>query len=385
MQFTKSQTKAIEALKNFLRDDESVICLSGSPGTGKSFLIKEAIPKLVRETNYELVTTATTNKASSLLKDGITIFKAYGVTVYGDENDGDIKMNFKNLKDLRNSVVIIDEVSMLDYRLWAIILDHSHNCKFILVGDKNQLPAIKGDADVFNKYPVLELKEVVRQKDPDFLALIEKAKEGVENKELITIESSNCVHFIDSREDVDNLLKDFGPQDKILAYTNDKVIEYNNHLRQLNDKPKSFVKGDICISRSFVPHRFEAIRVEEQLIVSKVYKPREIIVCGITLPVCDIEFEGKEDTYVISLDHKKLKKITELLASKKLWRDFYSIKEGIVDLRFNNACTVHCSQGSTYNRVLIDYNDLMVCRNNRPKLVYVALSRAKNDVYIYRS
>ena len=57
---TKSQSTAIEQIKEFIKNDMTVHCLSGSPGTGKSYLIETEIPKLLRNTPYFLVTTATT-------------------------------------------------------------------------------------------------------------------------------------------------------------------------------------------------------------------------------------------------------------------------------------------------------------------------------------
>ena len=52
---TKSQSTAIEQIKEFIKNDMTVHCLSGSPGTGKSYLIETEIPKLLRNTPYFLV------------------------------------------------------------------------------------------------------------------------------------------------------------------------------------------------------------------------------------------------------------------------------------------------------------------------------------------
>ena len=56
-----------------------------------------------------------------------------------------------------------------------------------------------------------------------------------------------------------------------------------------------------------------------------------------------------------------------------------------MDIRSAEACTVHCSQGSTYDRVFIDLGDIMSCRQTsvKTRLLYVALSRAKKEAYIY--
>ena len=75
--------------------------------------------------------------------------------------------NLSRLKTMHNQFIIIDEASMLDGKLWQIVQESSINCKFLLVGDKYQLPPVKSTFNPFNEYPISELIEVVRQKDPD--------------------------------------------------------------------------------------------------------------------------------------------------------------------------------------------------------------------------
>ena len=59
----------------------------------------------------------------------------------------------------------------------------------------------------------------------------------------------------------------------------------------------------------------------------------------------------------------------------------------MVDLRDFVACTVHESQGSTYNRVIIDFDDIVhgqgITVNTKTRMLYVALSRAKEEIFIY--
>ena len=61
------------------------------------------------------------------------------------------------------------------------------------------------------------------------------------------------------------------------------------------------------------------------------------------------------------------------------------MKETFPDLRAKDSCTVHKSQGSTYDTVFVDLGDLSVCRNpaDAARLFYVAFSRARNRVVMY--
>ena len=66
------------------------------------------------------------------------------------------------------------------------------------------------------------------------------------------------------------------------------------------------------------------------------------------------------------------------------WRDFLSFNSTALCLDFAHAMTVHKSQGSTFNTVYVDTNDIHSAASfsfeQYLKLMYVALSRASNKV-----
>ena len=59
--------------------------------------------------------------------------------------------------------------------------------------------------------------------------------------------------------------------------------------------------------------------------------------------------------------------------------------EEFIDVRPIYSSTVHKSQGSTYDNVFLHIEDLSACPTytDIPRLLYVALTRARNNVYIY--
>lgn len=71
-------------------------------------------------------------------------------------------------------------------------------------------------------------------------------------------------------------------------------------------------------------------------------------------------------------------------ARAKAWRDFMCFDECVMCIDFTHAMTVHKSQGSTYDTVFLDTEDLYKCARINPtqylKLMYVAISRASNQV-----
>jgi hypothetical protein len=66
---------------------------------------------------------------------------------------------------------------------------------------------------------------------------------------------------------------------------------------------------------------------------------------------------------------------------------YFNLVNSIADIRIPFATTIHKSQGSTFDEVLIDLDSFKYCKDpdlvNR--LLYVAVSRAKNRVLFYGS
>lgn len=382
---TKSQQIAIDEIEEFIKNDMVVHCLSGSPGTGKSYLIETEIPKLLRNTQYYLITTATTNKAAAVIH-GVTLCKAYGISLKADMETGVQDYNLSRLKTMLNQFIIIDEASMLDGKLWQIVQESSINCKFLLVGDKYQLPPVKSTFNPFNEYPISELTEVVRQKDPDFLEEIKQAKQGVINSEVYMPKENNCIHYLKTNKEVRDLLASFTNEDKALAYTNDKSVDLAYTIRKLQNKSTDFCIGDPVAPKNYCEDSQGcSVQTGEDLIVSAIGKKQNIKIDTYDIEVRPFNFVGTSGTFLVPTNYKYALVIAKEMAKKKKWREYYKIKEGLLDLRFNEASTIHCSQGSTYDRVFIHMTDLLTCKaySTKARLLYVALSRAKNNVYIY--
>lgn len=397
---TRSQESAKKEIQKFINDSvNTCMCISGKPGTGKSYFVKEIIPQLIRG-KYEYALTATTNKAAAVI-GGVTTYSFFGLRVTFKE--GDYVINDSNLKRIYNTVIVVDEASMLDWELFKIITTSVVRCKFIFVGDMNQLPAIKGGINVFEKYPVVELTDVVRQKKEDLINVIDKARNNIKKACIMDkIQESNNIHILKTKDEVAEVIKKFGYKDKILAYTNATVIAYNKWFRELTGRSPELQLGDLVVNKtycsSYVNPSF-SMYAEQEGIISDVSEPmildlntRQVYEDELFEDVAEIPFKVRkvylmdcEYPFLIAEDaglHRTLLKAT---AKEKNWKDHFFLKERISDLRDNMACTVHASQGSTYNNVFIDLRDIKTCRamSVKTRLIYVALSRAKENIYIY--
>lgn len=179
-------------------------CLIGAAGTGKTTTVKEIATRILARNAHVISTSCQsrylragapavafvsfTNRAvknirravkdiPELLPHTLTIHKLLEfypdqVQIF-DEVTGEFSDSMRfipkfnaghTLTDLR--LVIIDESSMVDTRLFKLLQDACPNATFIFIGDLNQLPPVFGDAILGFKLaelPVVELTRVYRQ------------------------------------------------------------------------------------------------------------------------------------------------------------------------------------------------------------------------------
>lgn len=181
--------------------------ISGSAGTGKSYLIKRMVTDL-RNRNIKYQVCGLTGTSAILLKCGAkTIHSWSGVRLAKGKKDAIIQNVMKNKFAKKNwtsvQVLIIDEVSMLSKKIFEILnelgqLFKKNSAPFggiqvIFTGDFFQLPCV-GDANepdtrkfcfessiwdfVFSKENQILLKKVFRQKDPTFIELLNSVRKG---------------------------------------------------------------------------------------------------------------------------------------------------------------------------------------------------------------
>ena len=405
----KCQEKALDALLEFCYSQEKFICLSGMPGTGKTYLLNKlasqldtinTVLKIAGRTPFiDIRFTATTNKAAAVLKESLdseyatTVYKLFGIKVTNDYRTGEEKLDFTRAITVPDSLIIIDEASMLSYEVLEYINKYAIRSKVIFVGDKNQLPTVGGaSADVFNRFKVIELTKIMRQK-PSLAKAIKNAKNTLEAGEMIDLPSmeSESIIRLNKSEFLDSIVN-MGLNDKILCYTNNKCIAYNSHIRQELGLPTTPIKGDLCISKGRVvsPYgdRQIVLNAEESFPIIDVKPIEKYIYIG------DCKYGVKEYlTYKGTFFGLEKPELYPLLLKSayakckeiKDYTGYIYIKENILDPRFYYSSTIHSAQGSTYDNVYIDLNDIIkgrgATKETKNKLLYVAISRAKNKIY----
>lgn len=147
-----------------------ILVLTGGPGTGKTTTLN-AIIKLFESRDLEIELAAPTGRAAKRMteltgREAKTIHRLLEVE-WGEGEQRKFSRNEKN--PLSCEVIIIDEASMIDTLLFADLLKALKlSCRIILVGDSDQLPSIGagnvlGDILSSDKFPSIRLKKVFRQ------------------------------------------------------------------------------------------------------------------------------------------------------------------------------------------------------------------------------
>ncbi len=164
--YAQHQRKAIQmALQN------NCFILTGGPGTGKTTTLN-AILELLEQSGEKVALAAPTGRAAKRMsevtgRDAKTIHRLLEVD-FRDEND---KHRFKRdeKNPLRQSTIILDEVSMVDTRLLHSLMKALRlSCRLILVGDPDQLPSV-GPGNILRDLiesdvvPTVHLHEIFRQ------------------------------------------------------------------------------------------------------------------------------------------------------------------------------------------------------------------------------
>ena len=146
-----------------------VMVLTGGPGTGKTTTVN-AILSLYEAAGDRVALCAPTGRAAKRLSE-LTGHKASTIhrLLEVDYSSGLLRFlhNAKNL--LKYDVVILDEVSMVDAKLFQSLLAALRpSCRLILVGDADQLPSV-GPGNILSEIlkagtlPTVRLNEIFRQ------------------------------------------------------------------------------------------------------------------------------------------------------------------------------------------------------------------------------
>lgn len=412
MELSLDQQAATEDFLNFLLDPEKKeIVLEGHSGTGKTFLTNHLVEVAVKNakllkiiggnTNSDITVefTASTNKAASVLqkRTGLpvsTIHSLLGLRVMNNFSSGttSLKKSGKTAM-ISNTLLIIDEASMIDAELLTIIRELTYQCKVLYIGDPYQLaPVFETNCPVFEQIPdkmilntiqrqvvgnpIIEMgenlrKAVINNTFPAMATMGDKIShvDGPTFQRLIT-------EAFTSKHDKDDY--------KILAWTNAKVHAYNSFVRSLLTTEESFYPGEFIVTnKPIMSGKNTYAKTDEVVCVSRIRPAEEHGIEGwwVDLGFNEEVFLAKEQWRV----KEHIKQLAKVAKTSGNWVAYFERQEFFSDLRPIYSSTVHKSQGSTHNTVFIDLTDIGSCKKWQEvaRMLYVAITRASDKVVLY--
>jgi len=378
IQYNDDQRKAISSALN-----NNITIISGGPGTGKTTIIN-AIVRLYIEKNdlnnldivEQIALLAPTGRASKKMSTstGLSASTIHRYLKWNkDTNDFMINENNKNFQRL----IIVDEVSMIDTHLFASLLKGINSyVKLILVGDAHQLPSVGPglilsdliNSDLFNYVP---LNQIYRQSENSYIPYL--ARE-VKNKDL-------CEEFTNKKDDYNFIMID----SKKICESIKKIIEAGinkgydeNNLQILAPK----YKGDngIDVLNSILCNIFNPSTGQREIQYGEIiYKEGDKV----------LQLVNDADNNVFNGDIGFIKSIATINTPYK--KEVVSIdfdgnivmyqKKDLKNIRHAYAITIHKSQGSEFDHVImpISFNYGSMLYN---KILYTGVSRAKKSLIL---
>ena len=413
----QGQKAAADAFFEFLfNPDEKGFILSGPAGVGKTFWMgyiidiimpryQESCKLIGIDPDYDSVTmTATTNKAAEVLEYATgrttqTIHSFLNLTIYEDYENGKTKLNVnpRTWQVYQNKIIFIDECSMIDSQLFKLIGEGTNKCKIVYVGDHNQLaPVTEKLSPVYQQgYPMFTLTEQMRTSVPELQALNQQLRDTVETGIFNPIiEVPGIIDYLDDaamQRMLDITFANQTKESRVLAYTNRRVVEFNDYIRQKRMLPDSFQQGEILVNNSAIKlGRGNSLSVEAEVTIQRNLGPSLVeIEKGTFMAVEHLDFVshiGEYFNYIpVPTDRGHFNDLVKYYKRQKNWERYFYLKQNFPDLRPRDAATVHKSQGSTYDSVFVDLGNISTCHqaDQAARMLYVAFSRAKTKVYVY--
>ncbi len=339
-------------------------------------------------------------------------------------------------------VLFVDEFSMVggddykDIRAAQYDIEGNLKMKVLYIGDMNQLPPVGDTQDIEPCGDfVVWLTKVYRQEGDnqllDTLLDLDSYISGATPKPLVEHDTLLL------KRDIIKEYNDRRNTAVILAYTNKRVqglnaeiegkqrpdigdavfsptIRKTGHLVRINEKPKCImpIMGELITTETkFNPLKtlrilegVDFFDVEEETEKSKTVIPRACVFGHKNYRNMQLSLKTKATNIQLLVSKQLNSDMVEQLGVKqatrqwlfnnptheltkaraKAWREFLTFDKCVICLDFVHAMTVHKSQGSTYDTVILDIKDVGICANKNYnmylRLLYVAVSRASNLV-----
>ncbi len=374
------------------------LTVGGYAGTGKTFLISEIRKTLESyKKNLKVAFCTYTGKASLVLKEKLILNKSinkqdYIGTIHGliynpiqsiDPLTGKkviIKWTKKNYLDY--DLIIVDEASMVNKKLYNDLL--SYNKKIIFFGDHGQLPPV--DESNFNLMasPTFELTEILRQSyDNPIIKLSFIARTsgqipfGIFNENVFKLNwnQPQCQTLYNSIDIDDNTII-------LCGFNKTRNLLNSNIRKKLNfDREEPFPSDRlICLKNN---QGKNIVNGQQGTLLFLNYINSEVYQADILLDLDSSVYSGLIYKKCFGSENNNLDfdYITDV--KKKLRKNKKYADEPIDLFDFGYAISVHKSQGSEWDRVIL-FEERNIYWNDEyyARWLYTAITRSKQKLFI---
>ncbi len=361
--------------------EENITIITGGPGTGKSTIVRaiaglfiDLHPVSENEALNEIVLLAPTGRASKRMND-VTGLPASTIHRYlkWDKNTGKFEYNEYNKR--KEKMIIVDETSMIDTELFDALLKGTESTiKLVIIGDDNQLPSVGPgliltdliNSECFNHIP---LKKIYRQKSGSSIPYLcqsikdhDLTEDSISRKDDFSFIQSDTHAVKDMIREIckRSIEKGIDPGSvQILApmYKGANGIDNLNILLQELFNPQDGFKDEIKMG--------DVIFRKGDKVLQLVNEPDNNIYNG------DIG-------YIVSANPKSK---NELLCVNFYGNAVFYKREDLINLKHAYAITIHKSQGSEFEHVIMPIT-MNYGRMLYNKLLYTGISRAKKSLIL---
>ena len=368
-----------------------ILVLTGGPGTGKTTTLN-AIIELFEMRDLNIYLAAPTGRAAKRMteltgRDAMTIHRLLEVE-WGDEDSVRFAKNEKN--PLECDVIIIDEASMIDSLLFESLLRALRlSCRIILVGDVDQLPSVSAgnvlnDILASERFPSIRLKKVFRQANE---SLIIKNAHAIIDGNPIDFSNSGKDFFIMKRStsaDVCDTVLELCTERLINAYGFDPLKDI-----QILCPSRKLDTGTLNLNNLLQSYLNPKIGNKPQLNYKGVYMREGDKVMQIrnNYEIPWFRDDGETGTGIFNGDVGFISHIDLRAGLIKVRFDDRTasyLTDNIGELELAYAITVHKSQGSEFDCVIIPMFDIPSQLRYR-NILYTAVTRAKKMLIIVGS
>lgn len=365
--------------------NNGVSVITGGPGTGKTTIIK-CILQILKNMGKKVKLMAPTGRAAKRLSESTgeeasTIHRSLEM-FGGDEN----KFMFNTQNKLNYDVIIVDEVSMVDSQLmYFLVRSIKRGSKLILVGDKDQLASVGAGnvlADILASecFATKCLTQIYRQNE-DSLIIVNA--HNINNGKMPTLDNKCKDFFFEKKENNDEVLSSIinmcvtripnflgidSSNIQVLAPMKSGIVGIDNINKCLQDKlnPSSLSKFEIDTEKTIyrtgdrvmqTSNNYERSWIKDGVYGSGVFNGDVGVITDINIQTNEVE---------VTFEDGRIARY---------------IKSDLSEITLSYAITIHKSQGSEFDVIIVPVVSgppMLLTRN----LLYTAVTRAKKMVVL---